>query len=273
MDRNKKIYVAPEDTVPVVTVANYISVASNGWPRHSVVDPELVLVVQGEFTAEDPDHALTPLGAGDVLFIRPNHPCDLLRKDSSAAVISCIHFELIDGLHYQNGDYEITPVEPWVIATRGNWSMIELFRRSAAEFTGYSPFRRELLGTMLREIWLRLMAIEMTSGREKKRVNPGRRMEEMLSFLRGRLKKGVTRHELAREFSLTPEHVNYLFRRELGLTPTAFLNRERCLRGAQLLAEGRQNVSQVALEVGFQDPLYFSRTFKKMMGFPPGQLL
>ena len=51
-----------------------------------------------------------------------------------------------------------------------------------------------------------------------------------------------------------------------GQTPSNFVKTIRLKRAAQLLATGKLNVSEVAYRVGFRDPKYFNKCFKKVYG-------
>jgi len=57
------------------------------------------------------------------------------------------------------------------------------------------------------------------------------------------------------------------------LAPNEFIRTMRLKKSAALLKTKRYNVSEVTSLVGFNDPLYFSRCFKKQFGFPPSKLL
>ncbi|KJD34721.1 histidine kinase [Tamlana nanhaiensis] len=57
------------------------------------------------------------------------------------------------------------------------------------------------------------------------------------------------------------------------LTPNEFIRTIRLKKSAQLLKTKNYNVSEVANQVGFNDPLYFSRCFKKQFGYSPSTLL
>jgi len=57
------------------------------------------------------------------------------------------------------------------------------------------------------------------------------------------------------------------------LAPNEFIRTMRLKKSAQLLKTKRYNVSEVTNLVGFNDPLYFSRCFKKQFGFPPSKLI
>jgi AraC-like DNA-binding protein len=58
-----------------------------------------------------------------------------------------------------------------------------------------------------------------------------------------------------------------------NLSPNEFVRTLRLKKSAQLLKGKEYNVSEVSDIVGFNDPLYFSRCFKKQFGFSPSTLL
>ncbi|MDB2606999.1 ATP-binding protein [Zobellia sp.] len=57
------------------------------------------------------------------------------------------------------------------------------------------------------------------------------------------------------------------------LSPNEFVRTVRLKKSVQLLKTKKYNVSEVTDLVGFNDPLYFSRRFKKQFGFPPSKFL
>lgn len=57
------------------------------------------------------------------------------------------------------------------------------------------------------------------------------------------------------------------------LAPNEFIRTIRLKKAAELLKTKKYNVSEVTNLVGFNDPLYFSRCFKKQFGFPPSKLI
>ncbi len=66
----------------------------------------------------------------------------------------------------------------------------------------------------------------------------------------------------------------YLYKKLLaitGKTPVEFIRIIRLKRGAQLLRESQMNVAEVAYEVGFNSPRYFSKYFKQEFGKLPSE--
>ncbi len=76
--------------------------------------------------------------------------------------------------------------------------------------------------------------------------------------------------ELAAVAGLSRYHLLRAFRREVGVTPHAFVTGRRVARAKQLLAD-EEPLSGIALACGFYDQSHFTRTFKAWTGVTPGQ--
>ncbi|WP_282121999.1 hybrid sensor histidine kinase/response regulator transcription factor [Algibacter mikhailovii] len=56
-----------------------------------------------------------------------------------------------------------------------------------------------------------------------------------------------------------------------NFTPNEFVLHFRMTRAAQLLEQGKINISEVSYKVGFKNPKYFSKSFQKKFGISPSQ--
>ena len=56
-----------------------------------------------------------------------------------------------------------------------------------------------------------------------------------------------------------------------GMSPNKYIMNERMRIAAELVLEGRMNISEIAYKVGFQDPSYFNKCFKKQFGSIPSK--
>lgn len=65
------------------------------------------------------------------------------------------------------------------------------------------------------------------------------------------------------------EHLCRVFRRVFGVPPLQYWQNSRLEKAKRLLAAGGCSVKQVAAELRFRDPAYFSRVFKRYTGQPP----
>lgn len=89
--------------------------------------------------------------------------------------------------------------------------------------------------------------------------------------LDSRLDSEITTEELAEAIHRSKDYVIKLFRREFHETPHAYLLRRKMEMAQGLLHDTHLSVAQVAAAVGYEDPHYFSNTFKKYTGVSPVQ--
>lgn len=71
--------------------------------------------------------------------------------------------------------------------------------------------------------------------------------------------------------NISQSHLRALFDKWLGESPRQFHTRYRIDQAKRLLREQQLQISEVALQVGFDDTHYFSRVFKRMTGVSPSQ--
>ena len=60
-----------------------------------------------------------------------------------------------------------------------------------------------------------------------------------------------------------------VFKRAMGMPWVRYLQGYRIERAAALLLEGRQNVTEVAMQVGFESLSHFNATFRSFMSVSP----
>jgi len=75
--------------------------------------------------------------------------------------------------------------------------------------------------------------------------------------------------ELSQSLGMSRVHLYKKLVAITGKTPIEFIRVIRLKRAAQLLRESQQNVSEVAYQVGFNNPKYFSKYFKDEFGVLP----
>jgi AraC family transcriptional activator of pobA len=63
--------------------------------------------------------------------------------------------------------------------------------------------------------------------------------------------------------NITPNHLNKTVKAITGKSPTKWIDEAILLEAKVLLCQSNSSISDVAVEVGFDDPSYFTRLFKK----------
>jgi len=75
--------------------------------------------------------------------------------------------------------------------------------------------------------------------------------------------------EIAKMFSLSPFYFSKLFKEHRNINFVDFVTEVRIKKSIELFTDESLNIKEIAYEVGYQDPNYFSRVFKKNMGVSP----
>lgn len=76
--------------------------------------------------------------------------------------------------------------------------------------------------------------------------------------------------ELATLSGLSPTHFARTFKAAFGTSPIDWLRRERINQAKRRLAETTDAVKEIATQVGYADPFFFSKDFKQFTGLTPG---
>jgi AraC-like DNA-binding protein len=93
-----------------------------------------------------------------------------------------------------------------------------------------------------------------------------RRTSMAVGYIANYFAQDLSRRKLADLCHLSVSEFSRAFRREQGTTFEDFLLAHRIAQARELLAERHSTIGAVAYAVGFNDPAYFSRAFRKLVG-------
>ena len=68
---------------------------------------------------------------------------------------------------------------------------------------------------------------------------------------------------------LSQSSFSHMFKDRMGMSPMHYLNYQRIEKAKDFLLSNSMTISNISRLVGFDDPLYFSRVFKKYTGASP----
>jgi AraC-like DNA-binding protein len=106
------------------------------------------------------------------------------------------------------------------------------------------------------------------------RHNEGGRelVEQAVEYMKNHYMEPLTVAKLASQYGLNSKQFAYLFQKHAGMAPLEYLidHRVRCAR--ELLYTTACSIADISSCVGYSDPYYFSKLFKKRTGFCPTAL-
>ncbi len=77
--------------------------------------------------------------------------------------------------------------------------------------------------------------------------------------------------DYAREMNLSLSYLNETVKAHTGFTVSYWIQQETMLEARRLLYYSKISIKEVAYQLGYDDPAYFSRLFKKVVGLSPGE--
>jgi AraC-like DNA-binding protein len=94
-------------------------------------------------------------------------------------------------------------------------------------------------------------------------------LQRMLTYIYGHYKEKITLKDIAQSASLSDGYAIHLFSSLLHASPISYLLSYRVEKAEELLHDFTKDVGEVAEEVGFDNPSYFSEMFKREKGYSP----
>jgi AraC-like DNA-binding protein len=95
-------------------------------------------------------------------------------------------------------------------------------------------------------------------------------VEQAIRWLTLQYYQEISIEQMAQTLGYHRTHLSKMFKQHTGMSPMSFLLKIRMER-AKLLLHEKLTIEQVASSVGFSDPLYFSKQFKKWYGRSPSE--
>jgi AraC-like DNA-binding protein len=74
---------------------------------------------------------------------------------------------------------------------------------------------------------------------------------------------------MASQLHLSPKYLSDLLKQETGKTALELIHLYMISEAKNMLIAGNWNISEIAFQLGFENPPYFSRLFKKEVGMSP----
>ncbi|WP_150271401.1 AraC family transcriptional regulator [Paenibacillus tepidiphilus] len=94
-------------------------------------------------------------------------------------------------------------------------------------------------------------------------------IESAIHLMNLKLEDSLTLDEIAQYTQISKQHLNHLFKSSVGFAPIDYYLRLKMRRASQLLDLTTLSIKEICHALGFKDPYYFSRLFRKINGLSP----
>lgn len=93
--------------------------------------------------------------------------------------------------------------------------------------------------------------------------------QNAIRYMKEHLEQHLTLDQMAEYAGYSKTHFSMLFRKAIGYAPLSYFNLLKIQAACAMLDSTDISITQVAMKLGFEDTLYFSRLFHKVMGLSP----
>lgn len=277
----------PVDTLPLISLCDFGYTADGFVHPDRIMDVNVLLYVEKgyfEVNEEEPNgSALTSytVNEGSLLFLKQGFHHYGTLKCPPGTKWFFVHFYLPDkpkghpydplnAYLYKEGspteEHDIYyPVPKQITLDPQNRIVTRLFTLKQM-FAGKDMSARIQINAYFYRILLDIFEKESLKNMSKER---GLRIQELLDILDDMKDVPFSSEAICQKMNLSYKHLNILFKEVTGQTMQKYHAHIRMNEAARLLRETGSSISEISEQLGFEEPFYFSNSFKKKYGMSP----
>lgn len=207
------------------------------------------------------------LKAGDLVAFPPDTPHDYATNPGAGRwELLWVHFQppthWVPLLNWFTEEVGL-PIKHFSCKRMSSRKVFELFHELYQTSVSNLPLRDWLCMNLLESLLLHCHSIAQTGGEVHNKLDTLRK------YIHGNISSPLSLQQLAKEARLSAPYICTLFRQHLKTTPQKYIETYRMTIAKRLLMFANRSVKEVAYDVGYKDPLYFSKRFRSCTGFSP----
>lgn len=247
-------------------------------------EAEFFMLVEGEILFQvDTDYF--PLRAGEAVFIESGdiHAAYVLNESPCKFFAIVFHPDLLASAQYdtiqqntilplqekrQSFPRHIKPDIPWQQELlRHLERMMEAYD---TKMPGYEAFMKGSLFIMLSQIAVdgRSVNRSQSDDADTTKIN---RLKKIILYIQENYRDPIRTHDLSDLIPMSEGQFCRFFKAMTRKTPVDYINSYRIRQAADLLQQSERKISDIALEVGFDNVSYFIKVFRKAMKCSPSE--
>ncbi|GAA0715426.1 response regulator [Paraclostridium ghonii] len=204
---------------------------------------------------------------------------ELAVKLKPKLIISDIKMPIMGGIELTKKVKEIFPDIYVILLT--NYAEFSYAKEAIScgvyEYLVKSDIRQKELKEILEKIYFNIKEtdkkVESSLCKERDlsevKNNYSKAIKKSIEYIHKNYKKHIYLQDISRYVFLSHEYFSRLFKEEVGENFTSYLTNYRMKKAEKLIKNTDMKISQIAVEVGYTNPSYFSRSYKKYKGISP----
>ena len=237
------------------------------WRPRGRVDFQLIFIAAGKAHFHfNNDEEETIVHAGHMVLYRPKEPQKYEYYAKDKPEVYWVHFT---GNNVTNllRSYGLTNDK--IVFHCGSSSEYQyLFRAMINELQMCQDSYSEMLEMYLKQIFIKLQR-HFKSSINTDNSRAAEEIDKAISYFSEHYNEPISIDDYAEQNHVSASWFIRNFRLYAGITPKQFILQKRIYNAEALLQNTQYNINEIAQIVGYDNPLYFSRIFKKATGVSP----
>ncbi|HSO85324.1 MAG TPA: AraC family transcriptional regulator [Draconibacterium sp.] len=96
-------------------------------------------------------------------------------------------------------------------------------------------------------------------------------IRKSIDFMNKNLDKKLSLNQISKEAGYSPTYFTTLFKKETNYSPLSYFSHLKIVKACEFLDYTRIKIKDISFTLGYNDPYYFTKDFKKKMGMAPRQ--
>jgi AraC-like DNA-binding protein len=94
-------------------------------------------------------------------------------------------------------------------------------------------------------------------------------VDSAILFMQGHINDNISLNELSKQYNYSVSRFSNLFKQKTGYAPIDYFVQMKMQKACQQLDFTDRSIKDIAFSMGFDDPYYFSKRFRKIIGMSP----
>jgi AraC family transcriptional regulator of arabinose operon len=204
---------------------------------------------------------------GDMVLLSPDAMYDYRRaQHASHWTHDWVYFQpdsrILDWLNWP----EVGPHIYHLKAPDADYPAIKALFESTLDFDPLADSRSEaLLLNIIEQIFIRCARFSAPAGSDP----TDSRITNAMNYINSNLEKSLTVEDIAQHVQLSKTRLSSMFKARTGSTLISWREERRIAKASRLLTRTTLQIQEISKQIGYEDPLYFSRTFSRLVGCSP----
>ena len=228
-------------------------------------DYQLLYVMRGKSHFEI-DGQWHTVEEGHIVIYFPDEPQHYYYELCDSPDIYWLHFT---GSRAEEILSRLSLLEPRIFPVQIKDIYKSLFDRIIQEFQLKRINYGDIADTCFYELLLTMSrSVSETDG---KLSEQNEQVQQAVQLFHNRFQENFSLADYARQCGMSVCWFTRIFHRQMGVSPRQYLTDVRINKAKELLTSSSYNIGEISAVVGYENPLYFSRLFKKHTGFSPSE--